>query len=61
MIQFKKCCAIHCLDEGKVCKCKDHIKGMQEKKQSDMQEVVEAGILDEVDCEEFVEGTADSE
>ena len=67
MIRCKKCCVQYCFEERKTCKCKDHVKGMKEKKQQALEELREAGILDEVDMEEMVEsgaildGTAASE
>lgn len=42
-------------------KCKDHQKDMKEKKEKELEELVESGILDEVDMEELIEegATAD--
>ena len=48
-VRCKKCCIDYCLEEKKSCKCKDHRKGMKEKKKRDLEELAEAGILDEVD------------
>jgi hypothetical protein len=62
MVRCKKCCIKHCLKERKMCKCKDHQKGTKERKQMALEELAEAGILDEVDMEEMIEDEqADSE
>ena len=63
----KKCCIEYCFEERKTCKCKDHVKGLKEKKQRALEELREAGILDEVDMADLIEsgeildGTAASE
>ena len=49
MVRCKNCCIKHCLEEGKVCKCKDHQKGMKERKQKALERCADAGIYDE-DC-----------
>eukprot|EP00956_Cyclotella_meneghiniana_P027530 scaffold61920_cov23-Cyclotella_meneghiniana.AAC.1 len=52
--------ALVCVDcrssrERETCKCKDHLKGMKVRKQKVLEELAEAGILDEVDMEEMIE------
>ena len=54
-VRCKKCCIDYCLEERKSCKCKDHKKGMKEKKKRDLEELAEAGILDKVDMAEMIE------
>lgn len=58
-VRCKKCCVEYCFGENQTCKCKDHVKGMKERKQRALEELAEAGILDEVNMEEFNEGEAD--
>ena len=58
-VRCKKCCVEYCFQERQKCKCKDHLKGMKERKQKVLEDLAEAGILDEVDMEEFNEGKAD--
>ena len=60
MIRCKKCCVQYCQEERKKCKCKDHLKGMKEKSKKELEELAEAGILDEVDMAEMAEGADDS-
>ena len=60
MVRCKNCCIKHCLEEGKVCKCKDHQKGMKERKQKALERCADAGIYDE-DCIEAMIGLSDSE
>ena len=58
MIRCKKCCVQYCFEERKTCKCKDHVKGVKEKRQLALEELREAGIFDEVDMEHLIEGGA---
>ena len=61
LIRCKKCCIEYCFQEQETCKCKDHLKGMKERKQKALEDLAEAGILDEVDMEEMIEDEAASE
>ena len=54
-VRCKKCCIDYCLEEHQKCKCKDHLKGMKAKKKKDLEELAEAGILDEVVMEDMIE------
>ena len=58
-VRCKKCCVEYCFQERQKFKCKDHLKGMKERKHKELEDLAEAGILDEVDMEEFNEGNAD--
>ena len=58
-MRCKKCCVEYCFQERKKCKCKDHLKGMKERRQKAIDELTEAGILDEVDMEEMIEESAE--
>ena len=58
-VRCKKCCVEYCFQERQKFKCKDHLKGMKERKHKELEDLAEAGILDEVDMEEFNEGEAD--
>ena len=44
------------LEEQKMYKCKDHLKGIMERKQNSLEEFTEVGLLDEVfDMEKMYE------
>lgn len=60
-VRCKKCCVEYCFQERQKCKCKDHLKGIKERKQKVIDEMREAGCLDEVDLEEMkmIEDEAD--
>eukprot|EP00956_Cyclotella_meneghiniana_P020813 scaffold37180_cov23-Cyclotella_meneghiniana.AAC.3 len=60
MVRCEKCWVKHCLEEQKVCKCKDHQKGVKEWKQKALERCADAGIYDE-DCIEAMIGLSDSE
>ena len=61
-VRSKKCfCAEYCFQESRKCncKCKDHLKGIKERRQRALEESDARIFLDEVDMEEFNEGEAD--
>ena len=55
-VRCKKCCIVYCFEERKTCKCKDYQKGIKEKKKRHLEELAEAGLLEEVYWAEMAEG-----
>ena len=54
LIRCKKCCVEYCFQERKTCKCKDHQKATKARKEKALEELAEAGILDEVDMVNYL-------